>query len=253
MKTYANQFAFDIRREVLRNLPFLFFSVLMPAGFYILFTKIMASGTRAEQALLAGNYMGSMVVYSLLISAFFGLAALVQRDRRSGYLERLRQTPVGLRPYYCSIALCFLIMTILSTSIMLGLAVGLNHVSLGIDQVLLIMVVALVGELPLLVIGVLISRIHREETLSVVSNILTFPIAIISGLWWPLTMLPHWLQVIGKLLPTYRLDQLLNDIVVKQPLPGYDWSIVIGWLLIVAALLAVQKVLIGRWQLGVTE
>ncbi len=25
MKTYANQFAFDIRREVLRNLPFLFF------------------------------------------------------------------------------------------------------------------------------------------------------------------------------------------------------------------------------------
>lgn len=253
MKPFVQQFKFDVQREILRNLPFLFFSLLMPAGFYILFTKVMVSGSQGEVQQFSGSYMCSMIVYSLIISAFFGLAALLQRDRRSGYLTRLSQTPVGLNAYYCSIALCFMLMTVLSTGIMFALAIGLNHFTLRMGQMLLMILVSLIGELPLFVIGLLISHVEREETLSVISNLLTFPVAIVSGLWWPMTMLPQWLQVVGKSLPTYRLNQLLNNIVANQHSSGYDWLIIASWLAVSVSAVLIQDVTLRRWRYGVKE
>lgn len=253
MNPFVQQLKFDIQREIIRNLPFLFFSLLMPAGFYILFTKIVMSGTPKEVQQFSGDYMSSMIVYSLIISAFFGLATLLQRDRRSGYLTRLSQTPVGLKAYYCSIAVCFMLMTILSTGLMFALAINLNHLTLQIDQIFLMMIVSLIGELPLFVINLLISRVHREETLSVISNLLTFPVAIVSGLWWPMTMLPNWLQIIGKTLPTYRLNQLLTNIVVNQHSSGYDWIIIIGWLVVALMAVVIRNFTLRWWRQGVTE
>lgn len=253
MMFFVEQFQFDCKREILRNLPFLFFSLLMPAGFYVLFTKIMVSGSAKAMQQFAGTYMGNMIVYSVIISAFFGMSALLQRDRRSGYLLRLQQTPAGVRFYYLSIAACFMLMTILAISIMFGLAIGLNHVSLNFWQMSLILMVALLGEIPMFIIGVMISHVQREETLSVISNLLTFPVAVVSGLWWPLSMLPTWLQTIGKLLPTYHLSRLLNDIVAIRPLAGYDWWVITSWILIALVLALIQNRISRSGQQGVTN
>lgn len=253
MKLFIEQFQFDFKREILRNQPFLFFSLLMPAGFYVLFTKIMTSGSAKELRNFAGTYMGNMIVYSVIISAFFGMSALLQRDRRSGYFLRLQQTPAGARFYYLSIGACFMLMTILAISIMFILAVGLNHVSLNLGQIGLILMVSLLGEIPMFIIGVMISHVQREETLSVISNLLTFPIAVTSGLWWPLAMLPSWLQQIGKLLPTYHLSRLLHDIVAIRPLAGYDWLVITSWILITLGLALIQNRLSRSGQQGVMD
>lgn len=246
MKVVAQEFKFDFKREIWRNLPFLFFSLFMPAGFYLLFTNVMAGGKQ-----FAGRYMCSMIVYSLIISAFFGLAVLLQRDRRSGYLTRLSQTPVGLKAYYLAVALCFMLMMILSTAIMFALAIGVNHLSLRVGQMLLIILASVFGELPLLLLGWLISRVHREETLSVLSNLLTFPVAIVSGLWWPLAMLPRWVQAIGKALPPYRLNHLLNNFVAGWRTSAYDWLIIMSWL-IIALLAVLGNIIFRRWRISVT-
>lgn len=253
MKIFFEQFQFDFKREILRNQPFLFFSLLMPAGFYVLFTKIMVSGSITEQRQFAGAYMGNMIVYSVIISAFFGMSALLQRDRRSGYLVRLQQTPTGARFYYLSIGACFMLMTILAISIMYVLAIGLNHVSLNLRQMSLILIVSLLGEIPMFIIGVMISHVQREETLSVISNLLTFPMAVVSGLWWPLEMLPTWLQQIGKLLPAYHLSRLLNDIVAIRPVSGYDWFVIMIWVMIALGLARIQNHISRRGQQGAMD
>ena len=71
------------------------------------------------------------------------------------------------------------------------------------------------------------------------SNLLTFPMAIISGLWWPITMLPNWLQVIGKQMPTYFVNKLLNQLTSRATvdltnLVGIVVWFVLGSLLVVA-------------------
>ncbi len=89
-------------------------------------------------------------------------------------------------------------MSLLSVIVLGSIAVGVNNVSLGTDQWLELLGVVLIGQLPVLMIGIALSYIHREEMLSLASNLLTFPMAIISGLWWPITMLPNWYKLLAS-------------------------------------------------------
>lgn len=90
MKTFLAQLAFDGKRLVVRNVSFIFFSIIMPTGFYLLFTKIMASGSAAEIKQFNLTYMGQMIVYSVLIEAFFSIASILRRDREKGLTTFLR-------------------------------------------------------------------------------------------------------------------------------------------------------------------
>lgn len=248
MKRLGKQFVFDVKREVLRNQSFLFFSVLMPAGFYLLFTKVMISGTKSEMRGFAMSYMGSMVVYSGLISAFFGITALMMRDRKTGYLTRLSLSPTGLLPYYVSIGLLFVLINFAAFAVIGLLAVVLNGVNLTFLQWAWIVVIGLIGQVPLLIIGTMLSHLKREETLSVASNLLTFPMAIISGLWWPLSMLPRWVQIIGKLMPTYMTNHLLTAVMTNGKINGSDVIGLLAWILVTLAAVAIQIQMEKRWQ-----
>ncbi|BDZ30826.1 ABC transporter permease [Lactiplantibacillus sp. WILCCON 0030] len=216
MKTVLAQLKFDSRRLILRNFSFQFFSILMPAGFYLLFTKVMVSGTASERFSL--QYMASMIVYSGTINGLFGIAAILMHDREKGLLQWYQLTPSGVQPYYLSMGFWSMAMNGIAIMVLGTLAVVVNQVSLTGSQWLAVAGVALIGQLPTLLLGVLISFINRPETLSVVSNLITFPMAIISGLWWPMSMLPSWLQPIGKLMPTYFVNNWLGAVATHATL-----------------------------------
>ena len=229
MKIVTQQLLFDGQRQLKRNLPFLFFSILMPAGFYILFTRVMSDTPSTPQ--FAKRYLTSMIVYSGLISANFGLAIMLLRDRKTGYQARLRLTPSGLGPYRITMTTLFLLITGLTVGVLGGLAVVLNQVTLTAVQWAALVLVAGLGEVPLLLIGYGLSRLNRVETLNLASNLLTFPGAILTGLWWPFAMLPHWAQGVGRLLPPYFTKRLLDAIVLAQPFAWQHWIGLLSWLL----------------------
>jgi len=228
MNTLMAQLKFDGRRLILRNFSFQFFSILMPAGFYLLFTKVMVSGAVPMRFNL--QYMASMIVYSGTINALFGIAQILMHDREQGLLQWLQLTPTGVKTYYLSIGLWSMVMNALAIVVLGGLAVVFNQVSLTVGQWATIVGVALIGQLPTMLIGVLVSFINRAETLSVVSNLITFPMAIISGLWWPMAMLPSWLQPIGKLMPTYFVNNWLGAVATHATLNATTVIGVVGWI-----------------------
>ncbi|GAF40122.1 ABC-type multidrug transport system, permease component [Agrilactobacillus composti DSM 18527 = JCM 14202] len=85
-------------------------------------------------------------------------------------------------------------------------------------------------QIPLLLIGTAMSFIKRQETLSVVSNLVTFPMAVVSGLWWPINMLPNWLQTIGKLTPTYFANNSLSHVLTNGKVDLMNVGGVLAWL-----------------------
>jgi len=210
MNAWFERFKFDGRRLILRNFSFQFFSIVMPAGFYLLFTKVMVTGNVPDSFNV--KYMGSMIVYSGTINALFGIAAFLQRDREAGVLQWCWLSPAGIRPYYLSIGCWSLLMNMLSVVVLGGIAIGVNGVSLSVAQWGAIAGIAILGQLSTMLLGVLMSFVERTETLSVLSNLITFPMAIISGLWWPIALLPNWLQPIGKLMPTYFINDWLGRV-----------------------------------------
>jgi len=123
------------------------------------------------------------------------------------------------------------VMNGLSVIVLGGLAVIVNQVSLTIWQWISIFGLALIGQLPTILLGVLLSFLNRSETLSVVSNLIAFPMAIISGLWWPISMLPTWLQSVGKLMPTYAVNNLLGTLVTRGTLSVTNIGSIVVWIL----------------------
>lgn len=105
MKSLLTQISFNAKRIFLRNPGYLFFTILMPIGFFVLFTKVLISGTTPEKLQFAQNYLGSMIVYSILINALFGLAQIMQSDRHQQLLLTLSLTAKGTKPYYVSLAI----------------------------------------------------------------------------------------------------------------------------------------------------
>lgn len=230
MKILWRQLKFDSQRLVVRNLSFQFFSIVMPAGFYLLFTRVMVTGTGPEMTLFRSQYMCSMIVYSGMINALMGIAELMMHDREQGLLRWLQLTPSGVRPYYVSVGLLSMGMNLLAVTVLGSLAVLINGVALSASQWLLVAGLILVGQLPVILMGVLLSFVNRAETLSVLSNLITFPMAILSGLWWPLKTLPSWIQPVGKLMPTYFVNDLLGHAVTNGTLPVASFFGMAGWI-----------------------
>lgn len=228
MKPFLAQLKFDGRRLILRNFSFQFFSILMPAGFYLLFTKVMVSVTVPVSFSL--QYMASMIVYSGTINALFGIALILMHDREKGLLQWYQLTPSGVQPYYLSVGFWSMVMNGIAIVVLGVLAVVVNHVSLTVGQWFAVAGVALVGQIPTLLMGVSISFLNRPETLSVVSNLITFPMAIVSGLWWPMSTLPSWLQPIGKLMPTYFVNNWLGAVATHATLKATNIIGVSAWI-----------------------
>jgi ABC-2 type transport system permease protein len=63
-------------------------------------------------------------------------------------------------------------------------------------------------------------------------NLVYLPMSFCSGLWMPLSMLPHWMQKMAPALPTYHYAQLaLNIFGYAQPgttMSGH-WEALLGF------------------------
>ncbi len=86
--------AFQLRR-VGRNKQYLFFTVLLPALFTVLFTKVFGAQAAAAggQQDYARLYLVSMMAYGAL-GAALGATIRLSFDRSSGWLRQLRVLPV---------------------------------------------------------------------------------------------------------------------------------------------------------------
>lgn len=225
MNKLITQIRFDGRRLVLRNTSFVFFSLLMPTMFYILFTKVMVvTNDPVEMKIFSLNYMGSMIVYSILITALMNIANFLMRDREQGFLTFMKIGHKNLKFYYMSMCTWSIIMNMMTVVVLGGVAIVLNKVSMEPMQWVLLGGVVIIGQIPLMLLGIALSFLQRQETLSVLCNLITFPTAIVSGLWWPIDLLPKWLQAIGEKLPTYFLNDIISNVVTQSKFNVVDFE-----------------------------
>jgi len=87
--------------------------------------------------------------------------------------------------------------------------------TLDIVSVLWTIVLLFIGMLPLYGIGLITASltIRFKEPWAIINIIKAF-ISVCSGFLYPLTVLPHWLQLVSKTIPTSYLAVLLRDILI---------------------------------------
>jgi len=101
----------------------------------------------------------------------------------------------------------------------------------------------LLGALMFVALGYLISGLARtQDSVTGITQLLNFPMMFLSGIFFPVDLVPGWLRPVVSLLPlTYLADALRQVMVGATPAYslGFDFAVLAGWLL-VCALLAVR-------------
>ena len=98
-------------------------------------------------------------------------------------------------------------MVIVSVLTTLGIVFGHAHVSLSEFGKMLALTVA--GAVPFAALGLVIALLVPLNSAPGVANLIYLPMSFCSGLWIPLHQLPHMMQKVAPLLPTYHLSQLM--------------------------------------------
>ncbi|MDS2559301.1 ABC transporter permease, partial [Streptococcus pneumoniae] len=97
-------------------------------------------------------------------------------------------------------------------SILVVFSVG--HFVRGVDMSLASWVGAaillIVGSIAFVALGLTLTLLPTSQLMSVVGNLLYLGLAVLGGLWMPISLFPDWMQAVGKCLPTYQLMELLK-------------------------------------------
>jgi ABC-2 type transport system permease protein len=191
-------------------------------------------------------FVPSILGMALMQLGVFAAIPLVQQ-REKLILKRLNATPLPRWTLVGSNILTRLLIGALQTVLILGIGAGVFGVSLNGNLVLMVVFV-LVGAMTFISIGYVIASFARtEEAANGMTSIVQFPLMFLSGIFFPLELLPTWLKGVATLMPLTYLGDALRQTMVGgapfAPLP-VDLAVLGGWLV---ASLAISARFF-RWQ-----
>ena len=144
---------------------------------------------------------------NMMFSCLFGVGYVVLRYRKSGFLKRLHATPLTAFEFLSAQVLSRLCLIVLVTAILYaGIGTIIRFHSAG--SVLLLAALAVVGALSMIALGLTIAaRFSSEELVGGLLNLLTWPMMLLSGIWFSLEGSPRWVQWVAHVFPlTHLLD-----------------------------------------------
>ncbi|HTT03215.1 MAG TPA: ABC transporter permease [Steroidobacteraceae bacterium] len=206
--------ALEAHAECLRLLRAPAFSVPVigfPFMFYVLF-GIMLGPRHADPATMRG-LVATFVVFGVMAPGLFGLGVTLALDRERGLLELKRALPMPAGIYLAAkVATAMIFSTIVST-LLLVTALTLGRVALELVQCSLLLLLALLGVVPFCALGLLVGTLTKGQAAAAVINLIYLPMSFLSGVFMPLSVLPHLVAQLAPLWPAYHLRELAMGIV----------------------------------------
>ena len=133
-----------------------------------------------------------------------------------------------------------LVFTVLSSSMIMLLAATIGKVDLAPWRWIALLLTSLFAAIPFAALGLTFGMLSGKGA-SALANLFFLPMAVLSGLWFPLQVLPEFLQVTARFLPTYHVAQMSLGIV--QDARSIPWwthiSAVMLWIAVPPLLLLV--------------
>jgi ABC-2 type transport system permease protein len=144
---------------------------------------------------------------NMMFSCLFGVGYVVLRYRKSGFLKRLHATPLTPFEFLSAQVLSRLSLVMLVTLILYcGVAPIIQFHAAG--SLLLLFLIAVLGALSLIALGLTIAaRFSSDELVGGVLNLMTWPMMLLSGIWYSLEGSPHWVRLLAQVFP---LTHILN-------------------------------------------
>jgi ABC-2 type transport system permease protein len=144
---------------------------------------------------------------NMMFSCLYGVGYAVLRYRKNDFLKRLHATPLTAFEFLTAQVLSRMSIILVVTGILYIVVSALIHFH-SAGNVALMLLLAVLGALSLVALGLTVAaRFSSEETVASLLNLLSWPMTLLSGIWFSLEDSPRWVQWLADVLPlTHVLD-----------------------------------------------
>ncbi len=161
------------------------------------------------------NLVPGLIAIILFQTATSLTALAIVKERERGTIEQLIVTPIRSWELVIAKIIPFILVAFGNTILIMALATLLFHVPLRGSFILLFSMVGLFL-LPTLGLGLLISTAARtQQQAQLMTMPIMLPAMMLAGVFFPISSLPVFLQLVGKLLPLTYFVFILRSVLVK--------------------------------------
>ncbi|HEY0746991.1 MAG TPA: ABC transporter permease [Steroidobacteraceae bacterium] len=192
-----------------RNPLWLVFGLFQPIVYLILFAPFL-TGIAKTPGFPTGNaiqfFAPGLLILNALFNASFAGFGLIDK-LRSGFLERIRVTPVSRLAIVLGLVLRNTVVLLVQSALLLltALLFGLRVNPLGAATLSLLM--TLIGVTMASLSYAIALLVKDEGTLAAITNFFTLPLVLLSGVMLPVAFAPASIRIIAKFDPfTYAVD-----------------------------------------------
>ncbi len=183
-----------------------------------------------------------ILAMSIMNSGVIGLSTSFVTFRERGILRRIKITPFPLSSFVTARVISQLVIAVPQALILYLI----SHFLFGVDiqgSILLVILSIFIGSLAFLAIGFAISSIAPNvETAASYSNLITFPMLFLSGVFFDIDSGPSWLVPITKVLPLRYLVDALREVMTRGKGLETIWTdwVILGATALIAVFIAVR-------------
>lgn len=144
---------------------------------------------------------------NMMFSSLFGVGYVVVRYRKNGFLKRLRATPLRSIEFVIAQVVSRLVLIVAITSFLFLGTKYFLHIRMD-GSYLVLLTVLIIGAISLISLGLMISaRVTSEELAGGFLNLATWPMMLLSGVWFSLESASEWVRQLSNIFP---LTHVLN-------------------------------------------
>jgi ABC-2 type transport system permease protein len=190
-------------------------------------------------------FVPGIIAMSVMTSSLSGAVNVNAQLRQKGVIRKLSTTPITRADWILSNILYQFILAVMSTIALLLVSYAVFNVRLQITAWLPVFigleVFAFAG------IGMILTRVAKEaESAVAAANVIMFPMMFLSGTFFPIEMMPGFLQKFARVLPLYYVNEGLRASMVFV-----DHGAALGYAAVVAGVAAgvfILGIRATRWE-----
>lgn len=164
-------------------------------------------------------FLPGVIGIGILSTGVFGTIGTNTKYRKNGVLKKLATTPLSKLEWVSGMVFYQAFLGLISAAAITTVGIVVFKVKVIPNVFIIFLVFA--GALTFSGLGMIITRIVREEEdADAAGNVVTFPMMFLSGTFFPLELMPPFLQIIARILPLTYLNNGLRDAMIFGNVEG---------------------------------
>jgi ABC-2 type transport system permease protein len=154
-----------------------------------------------------------LVGFSILVNPMFSLVNISSEYKKTKLFKQLSLTPLTKMEWLASKVLWYILLS--SASFVLMVTVGVLLFGANVTLTVWLIPFLIIGPTLFASLGMLVGTITKNpETAGIIGNIITFPMMFLAGTFYPISIMPQYLQNIAHVLPLFYVIEGLNNVMV---------------------------------------